>query len=131
MIDAEWLYWACGLFFLIGAVTWGRFFYLYFSRGTAAGHVQSLMVGSGAIMLAFLVGLVAMLAELLAANRRMLEDVLVRVRNLESGGERPAQLHNVWTTGHQAWRPGDAPARSESSAAAPREPALLTESRPS
>jgi hypothetical protein len=101
-------------FFVIGAVTWGRFLYLYFSRGSAAGHVQSLLIGSGAIILAFVVGLVAMLAELLAANRRLLEDVLLRVRNLESSAEHPKQLHNVWTTGHQAWRAGDRPARSES-----------------
>jgi glycosyltransferase involved in cell wall biosynthesis len=118
-------------FFIIGAVTWGRFFYLYFSRGTAAGHVQSLMIGSGAIMLAFLVGLVAMLAELLAANRRLLEDVLLRVRNIESGAEHARQLHNVWTTGHAAWRAGDAQTRVESSTSAAREPSLLTESRPS
>jgi hypothetical protein len=93
------------LFFAVGALTWVRFLYLFISRGSASGHIQSLIIGTGAIVLAFVVGLVAMLAELLAANRRLLEDLLVRIRNLES---RPAvnesrQIHNVWSTGAHSW----------------------------
>lgn len=96
--------------FLVGALTWGRFLYFFVSRGTAAGHVQSLLVGTTAIILAFVVGLVAMLAELLAANRRLLEDLLVRMRSLESrtGDVQGRQLHDVWTTGHAAWGMDDA-----------------------
>lgn len=107
-------------FFLIGALTYGRFLYFFISRGTASGHVQSLLVGTGAIVLAFVVGLVAMLAELLAANRRLLEDLLVRVRNIES---RPAadanhQIHNVWSTGARAWTKDSAASLKAPSSAA-------------
>jgi glycosyltransferase involved in cell wall biosynthesis len=93
--------------FLVGALTWARFLYFYFSRGSASGHVQSLMVGTGAILLSFVVALVAMLAELLAANRRLLEDLLVRVRGLETRDDgRPIrQLYDVWSTGHASWTP--------------------------
>ncbi|HVY30420.1 MAG TPA: glycosyltransferase family 2 protein [Polyangiaceae bacterium] len=93
------------LFFVIGAITWLRFLYFFVTSGGASGHIQSLIVGTGAIVLAFLVGLVAMLAELLAANRRLLEDLLVRIRNLESrpAPEESRQIHNVWSTGARTW----------------------------
>jgi glycosyltransferase involved in cell wall biosynthesis len=93
--------------FLLGAATWGRFLYLFWVRGTGSGHIQSLIVGTGAVVLSFVVGLVAMLAELMAANRRLLEDLLVRVRSLETSpeGQPTRQVNNVWSTGHAAWQP--------------------------
>jgi glycosyltransferase involved in cell wall biosynthesis len=97
---------AFGLF-VVGGLTWARFLYLFWSTGKGSGHLQSLLVGSGALALAFIVGLVAMLAELLAANRRLLEDLLVRVRSIESrtGDAAGRQLHDVWTTGSPSWKP--------------------------
>jgi glycosyltransferase involved in cell wall biosynthesis len=94
------------VFLLLGLITWGRFAYFFLSRGSASGHIQSLLVGTGAIVLSFLVGLVAMLAELLAANRRLLEDLLMRVRRMESGGSNASAMlaGDVQSTGHAAWR---------------------------
>jgi len=98
------------VFFLLGAVTWIRFIYLYIVRGGVSGNIQSLIVGTGAIVLAFLVALVAILAELLAANRRLLEDLLVRVRRIESrpgevGARDERRLEGIHSTGHAPWRP--------------------------
>jgi len=96
------------VFFLVGAVAWGRFFYFYFVTARASGHVQSLIIGTGCIVLSFLVALVAMLAELLAANRRLLEDLLVRMRRLEGSGAADAQglLHDgIRRTAHASWKP--------------------------
>jgi glycosyltransferase involved in cell wall biosynthesis len=97
-------------FFVVGALTYLRFLYFYITSDGASGHIQSLLVGTGAIVLAFVVALVAMLAELLAANRRLLEDLLVRMRNLESrpGEHDSRQIHNVWSTGASAWTRGTA-----------------------
>ena len=96
--------------FAVGALTWARFFYLFWSTGSGSGHVQSLLIGTGSLLMSFIVALVAMLAELLAANRRLLEDLLVRVRSIESrtGEAAERQLHHVWTTGHAPWTPGAA-----------------------
>lgn len=96
------------VFLLVGVLTWGRFLYFYVSRGTASGHVQSLLIGTGSVMIAFLVGLVAMLAELLAANRRLLEDLLVRMRRLESRQTLSSEqllTEGIRTTGHAPWKP--------------------------
>jgi glycosyltransferase involved in cell wall biosynthesis len=93
-------------FFVLGAVAWIRFFYFYLLTPHASGHVQSLIIGTGCIVLSFLVALVAMLAELLAANRRLLEDMLIRLRRLESERQDAAQLllrDGIRQTGHAAW----------------------------
>jgi glycosyltransferase involved in cell wall biosynthesis len=95
------------LFFLVGGLAWARFLYFYLFTGRASGHVQSLIIGTGCVVLAFLVALVAMLAELLAANRRLLEDLLVRMRRLESAGpsnEQALAHDGISSTGHAAWR---------------------------
>jgi hypothetical protein len=99
------------LLFVVGALTWIRFLYLFIVRGGTSGNIQSLIIGTGTIVLAFLVGIVAILAELLAANRRLLEDLLVRVRRIESrpGETSPGngrRLEGITSTGHPPWRAG-------------------------
>lgn len=94
-------------FFLIGAAVWIRFVYLYIASGGASGHIQSLIIGTGCIVLSFMVALVAMLAELLAANRRLLEDLLVRMRRLESrdaNATSDLSQDGIRTTRHPAWK---------------------------
>jgi glycosyltransferase involved in cell wall biosynthesis len=95
-------------FFLVGAAVWLRFVYYYVVSGGASGHIQSLIIGTGFIVLSFVVALVAMLAELLAANRRLLEDLLVRMRRLESrdgAGTNDLAHDGIRTTQHPAWKP--------------------------
>ena len=70
--------------FLLGGTAVGRFLYFRWAIPDYSGHTQSLVIGVGCIILAFLVGLVALLSELLAANRRLLEEVLARVRYLDA-----------------------------------------------
>lgn len=90
---------------LFGTVLGVRFVYFYLQRPDDTGHVQSLLVGVGCIVLAFLVGLNAMQSELVAANRRLLEDVLYRIRRLESrDGTPPA---TVESTGALSWSRDD------------------------
>jgi glycosyltransferase involved in cell wall biosynthesis len=92
-----------------GALLVGRFGYFYLRDPSYAGHTQSLVVGVGAVILAFLVALLAMLSDLLAGNRRLLEEVLARVRRLDAdaslrASERGAPIEGVQSTGAPAWR---------------------------
>jgi hypothetical protein len=92
----------------VGAAVWVRFIYYYVVSGGVSGHIQSLIIGTGFSVLSFVVALVAMLAELLAANRRLLEDLLVRMRRIESReGAGTSDLHHdgIRTTRHPAWKP--------------------------
>jgi glycosyltransferase involved in cell wall biosynthesis len=93
------------LLLLLGLGICCRFLFYYFVTRGASGHIQSLIVGMGAVVLAFLVGLVAMLAELLAANRRLIEDVLMRVRRLEvqEGRANQTPIEGVTSTGAAPW----------------------------
>jgi glycosyltransferase involved in cell wall biosynthesis len=73
------------LLLLFGLGLGGRFLYYFAVRfPEESGHTESLLVGVGAVLLAFLVGLMALLGDLTAANRRLTEQVLIHVRELEA-----------------------------------------------
>lgn len=59
-----------------------RFLYLL-STGHRTGHVQSLILSAILIIVGFQVMLIGLLADLLSCNRKLLEEVIYRVRKLE------------------------------------------------
>lgn len=99
------------LLLLLGLVLSGRFVYFYLLDPTYSGHVQSLLVGVGAIVLAFLVGLMALLGDLMAANRRLLEELVTRVRRIDSTHAQSGtnDVEGIESTGATPWRAEDAP----------------------
>ena len=94
------------LLLLLGLGLGGRFVYYYIEDPTRSGHVQSLLVGVGAIVLAFLVGLMALLGDLLATNRRLTEEVLHRVRRMDAmlATREGGPVEGVESTGAESWR---------------------------
>lgn len=64
--------------FLIGL----RFLY-YFSIGSGSGHIQSLILAAVLLIIGFQIILVGILSDLVAVNRKILEDIQYRVRKLE------------------------------------------------
>ena len=62
------------LLFTAGLLIGARFLYFY-ATGNGGGHVQSLILASVLLGMGFQTVLVAFLADLLSANRKMLEDV--------------------------------------------------------
>jgi glycosyltransferase involved in cell wall biosynthesis len=71
------------LLFGAGFVIGLRFLYYYLLDG-GQGHIQSLILASILLGIGFQTALVAFLADLLAVNRRLLEDVQYRLRKTES-----------------------------------------------
>jgi glycosyltransferase involved in cell wall biosynthesis len=67
---------------LLGLLGAARFLYYYFT-GDGSGHVQSLILSSILLGVSFQTILTAFLADLLAVNRRLMEDVQYRVKKLE------------------------------------------------
>ena len=65
--------------FFLGFLLGLRFLFHYFT-GTGEGHVQSLILASVLLGMGFQTVLVAFLADLLAANRKLLEDIRVTVK---------------------------------------------------
>ena len=94
---------------ILGLALGGRFLYFYLLDPDVSGHVQSLQVGVGAVVLAFVVGLMALLGDLLATNRRLSEELLARVRRLDASlaleqRRRGEPIEGVYSTGAAAWR---------------------------
>lgn len=97
------------MFLFAGLGLVGRFVYFYALDPRHSGHQQSLTVGVGLVVLAFLVGVVAMVSDLLAANRRLLEDLLSRMRRLDAqlaaeARRRNEPLDGMTSTGAPPWR---------------------------
>lgn len=66
-------------FFIPGTLLGIRFLYFYLT-GEGAGHVQSLILCAILTIFAFLCGLLAVISDLLAINRKLLEDVQFMLR---------------------------------------------------
>ena len=63
-----------------------RFLYFYVTMETGAGrHVQSLVVGSMAVIVGFLLFMLGVMAHLLANNRLLLEEILYRQKKMSAG----------------------------------------------
>jgi glycosyltransferase involved in cell wall biosynthesis len=97
------------LLLVLGLALGGRFTYFYLSRWPEpSGHTESLLVGVGAVVLAFLVGLMAVLGDLIAANRRLSEQLLSQVRGLQvalAAETGAPQIAGYRRTAAPSWRP--------------------------
>ena len=67
---------------LLGLLVDLRFVYYYLTVG-GQGHVQSLILGTTLMVAGFLLFVLGVVADLLAANRRLIEEMRIRMRNLE------------------------------------------------
>ncbi|HEY4743387.1 MAG TPA: glycosyltransferase family 2 protein [Desulfuromonadaceae bacterium] len=76
---------------LLGGI---RYLY-YYATGAGAGHVQSLILASILVGVGFQTMLTAFLADLLAVNRRLMEDIQYRVKKLEFPGAADRHPDNV------------------------------------
>lgn len=76
----------------LGAVLLARFFW-FFLVGRGQGHVQSVVIGSMLAGVGLSLVIVGLVADLIAVNRQLLEEVDWRLRRME----------------HDSGRPGDAP----------------------
>lgn len=67
---------------IVTAVVWGRFVYFY-ATGDGAGHVQSLILGAVLFIAALLLAALGVIGDLLAAQRTMIQRLLVHTRRIE------------------------------------------------
>ena len=81
------------MFLVPGVFLLARFFYYYIARGGQGGTglIQSVVIGGVCVMVAVQMFVLGILADLLAANRTLIEDLLVRMRKLELPKNAPPQ----------------------------------------
>ena len=70
------------LIMLVGAVPMIRYFFFYI-EGVGDGHIQSLILGSVLLMIGFQVLVMGFLGDVISFNRRLIEEILVRVKKIE------------------------------------------------
>jgi glycosyltransferase involved in cell wall biosynthesis len=71
-----------GIFIMGGLALAGRFLYFYFN-GQGSGHLQSVILAAVLLIVGFQVLLIGLVADLIGFNRKILEELLYRVRFLE------------------------------------------------
>jgi len=80
-----------GFILLAGGIGLARFFY-YYLQGQAFRHFSSLVASGVIVTLGFVVLVIGLLADVISGNRKLLEDLVYRVRSLESP-QREAEDH--------------------------------------
>lgn len=74
-----------GMLILLAGVAIGlRFLVLRFLLGGGAGNIQSLILAAVLLIVGFQTVLIGLVADLIAANRKILEEILYRVRKVET-----------------------------------------------
>jgi len=66
----------------IGVLIGGRFVY-YYMIGAGEGKIQSLILAAALLIIGFQILVVGLLADLISANRRLIEETLLRVKKIE------------------------------------------------
>ena len=69
--------------FIISGFGIGVRFLWFMAHGTSSGHVQSLILGCTLIMMGFLIFVMGVMADTIAANRRILQNVQFHVKSME------------------------------------------------
>jgi glycosyltransferase involved in cell wall biosynthesis len=131
-------------FFAIGAALLalgtilGIRFLWHFAEGDRAGHIQSLILAAVFLIVGFQTILIGLVADLISVNRRLSEEVLIRMRRLEA----PAAATPAPARPREAREQRERPPRRERAAAAaappppkpaapPRPPAATAAATPS
>ncbi|HWQ84150.1 MAG TPA: hypothetical protein VN363_06255, partial [Anaerolineales bacterium] len=70
------------LFLVVGLFLSLRFVY-YYVQGQGDGHVQSLILAAVLLIVGFQTFLIGLVADLINSNRKILEDLIYRIRRLE------------------------------------------------
>jgi glycosyltransferase involved in cell wall biosynthesis len=70
------------ILFLCGLGVSVRFLYFYVT-GTGWGHLQSLILSAVLMIVGFQVALIGLVADVISGNRKLIEDLLYRVRGIE------------------------------------------------
>jgi glycosyltransferase involved in cell wall biosynthesis len=84
-------FFAIGVLLLaLGAILGIRFLW-HFAEGDRAGHIQSLILAAVFLIVGAQTILIGLVADLISVNRRLSEEVLIRLRRLETPAAAPAR----------------------------------------
>lgn len=79
------------LMILVGLLLGARFIYLNYFIGAGTGLIQSVILSAVLLILGFQVLLIGLLADLIGFNRKIMEELLYRVRRIELDNSPPRE----------------------------------------
>lgn len=80
--------WLGSILFILGVLLGVRFLVFYIG-GNGAGHIQSLILASSLMVIGIQTLIMGLLADMIAANRKLTEDIQYRVRRMEGRQQNP------------------------------------------
>ena len=95
-------FFAIGSILMLLGVALGARFLWFYAQGDRGGHIQSLILAAVFLITGFHTWLIALLADLIAVNRRLTEDVLIRVKKLETPETAAQRARRSAITSHPA-----------------------------
>ncbi len=82
------LFLTLGMFFLfVGGLIGCRFLFFYL-LGVGGGKIQSLILASVLLIIGFQLLVIGLVADLISSNRRLIEDILLRIKKMELKSEK-------------------------------------------
>jgi glycosyltransferase involved in cell wall biosynthesis len=82
------VFFGLGALLLLGGIAFGLRYLYFYSIGEGRWHVQSVIVAATLLIVSFQVLLIGLLSDLIGFNRKILEEMLFRLRRMELSGER-------------------------------------------
>lgn len=79
----------------VGVLLFLRFLWFYFFTSEGGGHVQSLLFGIAFLVVGVQVFLIGLVSDLIASNRKLLEQVLFRLKNDDLNGTKMIDIQNL------------------------------------
>jgi hypothetical protein len=76
------------LFLILAGILGVARFLWYYAHGAGSGHVQSLVLSAVLLITGLQVGLIGVIADLIAGHRRLMEEALYRIRKLDVARDR-------------------------------------------
>ena len=73
------------MFFILVGVAIGVRFMIFYFQGSGSGHIQSLILATMMIVIGCQTFVTGLQADIISANRKLLEDIQFRVKKLELG----------------------------------------------
>jgi hypothetical protein len=87
---------ALGALSLLGGLVLSVRFLIFYLIGQGGGHIQSLILAAILLIVGFQIVLIGLLADLVGANRKILEEILYRLRRQDANGM-PDHQHSIDT----------------------------------
>ncbi len=70
-------------FIFIGVLIGCRFLYYFILRGGNAGNIQSLILAAVLLLIGFQLYIIGLVSDLIASNRRLIEDAIYKIKKIE------------------------------------------------